>query len=404
MTEGSVVYRSPDKDDHAEMIYSLVAMHFGEGIDRACRNGRIANSHLDWNLSQIALMGDKLVGYWGAYDIQMRIGSARVRTAGINLPVTHPDYRGRGLMPEMISRSMKIAREDGYGLSVINKTHAYFFRFGYVLAWPETNFTVKTEDLPEGSPCLHVEEVNAYDLMSRDDLATIYNRDNETVTGTAVRPTYLRSKHLSRESEPGYLFTDEHHKPAGYLFDGPPKPGQMYCHSDSAGDVEERLRILRTLAERHGHKKVNFHRLPYTSDLAVRLRTLNCEVKVLYRNDGGYVIRVVDLATTLQGILGELSRRLKKSHLARWRGELLVRMEDQEAILAIDRTDVRVTADGTPTRHRVEGDQHIAQLLIGTYAPRETVLASGISLSGDAGDLVEVLFPHQWPQMPNQDL
>ena len=306
-------------------------------------------------------------------------------------------------MPETIAHSMQVARESGYGLSVINMTHAYCFRFGYVFAWPETHFTVKTEELPDGAPNFSVEEVNAYDLMGRDDLAEIYNRDNDTVTGTAVRPTYLRSKHPGQESEPGYLFTDEHGEVAGYLFDGPPKPGQMYCHSDSAGDAEERLKVLGMLARRHGQKNVNFHRLPFQSDLAGLLRRLNCEMKVLYRRDGGYLIRIIDLATTLEAMKGELSRRLSRSHLAGWQGELLVRADDDEAALLIDRSEVNVI-EGSSTLHRVEGDQHIAQLLVGTYPPLEIVRASGISLSGEAEGLVEALFPEQWPQMPNGDL
>jgi hypothetical protein len=36
----------------------------------------------------------------------MRIGTARVRTAGVNLPITHPEYRGRGLMAQAFARSL----------------------------------------------------------------------------------------------------------------------------------------------------------------------------------------------------------------------------------------------------------------------------------------------------------
>jgi hypothetical protein len=223
------------------------------------------------------------------------------------------------------------------------------------------------------------------------------------VTGTAVRPTYLRSKEAAGSAERGYLFTDNDGKAAGYLFDGPPVRGELYCHTDSAGDALERLKILAMLARRHGCEGVHFHRLPFASDLAAQLRRLSCDLDVHYRNDGGYMIRIIDLETTLTAMAGELSRRLERSHLSGWRGELLVRAEGQQVTLTIDRATVRV-GSGKATPHQVEGGPHVAQLLVGTFAPRETAQAGGIALSGEAGELVEVLFPHQWPQMPNEDL
>ena len=235
-------------------------------------------------------------------------------------------------------------------------------------------------------------------------------RENATVTGTAVRPTYRRSKHPIGDSAPGYVLTDGQGGVAGYLFDAPPdEPGERYWHDDSAGDSEQRLRILGMLARRHGCEGVCFHRLPFTSDLAAHLWRLDCTVTMEYRNDGGYLVRIVDLASTLRAMTGELADRLAKSHLAGWRGELLVRAGDQEAVLVIEGSRVRVRRQaGRPgkagTAHRLEGDQHVAQLLVGTYPPLETVAAGGIALGGEARALVEVLFPPQYPQMPNEDL
>jgi predicted acetyltransferase len=107
-----LIYRAPDPATYAEAIDALLVTHW-EGIDVSCRNGRIAHSHLDWEVSRIALMGGQLMAYWGVYDLQMRIGAARVRTAGINLPMTHPEYRRRGLMPQAFAHSLAAMREHG---------------------------------------------------------------------------------------------------------------------------------------------------------------------------------------------------------------------------------------------------------------------------------------------------
>jgi GNAT superfamily N-acetyltransferase len=416
---GGVEFRAPNPAEHAEAIYALLATHW-EGIDAVCRNGRIAHSHLDWEVSRIALIGGRLVAYWGVYDLQMRVGRARVRTAGINLPVTHPELRGRGLMPQVIAHSLAAKRARGYGLSVINNTHAYFTRFGYVFAWPQTHFYVKTEDLPAEPPTLHLVEANGYELMGRADLAEIYNRQNACVTGTAVRPTYRRSKHPMGDFALGYLLVDDEDRAVGYFLDGPPEePGERYWHDDSAGDTEQRLRVLGMLARYYDCEGVFFHRLPYTSELAAHLRRMDCEMTVEYRSESGYLIGIVDLVTTLRAMAGELSRRLARSHLAEWCGELLIEADGvgcgvgrgigggadrkERAVLCIERSEVHV-GTRSQTAHRLEGDGHVAQLLVGTYPPLEVVRGAGLALSGEAQELVQVLFPHQHPQMPNEDL
>jgi predicted N-acetyltransferase YhbS len=400
-----VRFCSPNRADHAEAIYALLNTHW-TGIDVSCRYGRIAHSHLDWDVSRVALTSDgQLVAYWGVYDLQMRVGTARVRTAGINLPVTDPDWRGRGLMSQAVLRSLAATRAHGYGLSVINNTHAYFCRFGFVFAWPQTNFYVKTEDMPAEPPSVHLVETNAYELMGRADLAGIYNRQNATVTGTAVRPTYRRGKHPMGEYAPAYLLTDDGGRAVGYLLDPPPdEPGERYWHDDSAGDTVQRLRALGMLARRHACEGVYFARLPYTSELATHLRRMNCDMTVEYRSESGYLIRIVDLAATLRAMAGELGRRLSRSHLAGWRGELLIEAGEERAVLDIERSEVRVGTQRSRTAHRVAGDQHVAQLLVGSYPPLEVVHGAGLSLSGEAEELVHALFPHQHPQMPNEAL
>ena len=76
---------------------------------------------------------------------------------------------------------------------------------------------------------------------------------------------------------------------------------------------------------------------------------------------------------------------------------------EQEITLTIKDSKVEVTA-AKETGHTIRGGQEIAQLFIGTDPPHEVARMNGIDLSGDAGQLIDVLFPAQDPQMRNQDL
>ncbi|MCB0123422.1 MAG: hypothetical protein KDE58_14305, partial [Caldilineaceae bacterium] len=95
------------------------------------------------------------------------------------------------------------------------------------------------------------------------------------------------------------------------------------------------------------------------------------------------------------------------SPYATWQGNLLLVLEEngstEDVLLAINNGVVTVAPVGE-TDHVIRGGQALAQLIVGSEAPAEIVEMTGIEVSGDAGKLLPVLFPAQWPQMGNQGL
>jgi hypothetical protein len=110
------------------------------------------------------------------------------------------------------------------------------------------------------------------------------------------------------------------------------------------------------------------------------------------------MIRTLNLRSTLGKLTRELSRRLKRSHMAAWRGEVLVADPREKVTLAINRSTVSV-APARKSKHSIRGGEHIAQLIIGSDEPGEIVEAAGIKVTGDARKLIEVLFPNQHPRL-----
>src|SRR5262245_21616620 len=389
---------APEPAVHAEALFELLNLEW-QGIDPILRAGRINHSHYDWNTSQIGLLGERLVTHFGVYDISMRIGSARARVAGVNLVATHPDERRRNLMTQTGHAAVAAMRAQGYDLSVIcNGTERYYGRFGYVLGWPEHDFVVQTADLPNEP--LGFEPLKCA-TEQRADFAALYNCENASVTGTAVRPTFPHGKQPGNGR--GLYWFDEHGDTAGYIFFDVHEPSNTLWHDDSAGDVEQRLRLLGTLARQLDCAQVRCERLAYRSTLGRRLRKLNCRAEAKYIQGGGWMMKVIDLGTLLEKLAPELERRLAGSPLAAWRGDLLVIGDDQQAMLTIDSGRVRV---GPPrdSRHILRAGAALAQLVVGTDAPDELVATSQIELDGDAGLLLPALFPAQNPQMSNDDL
>ncbi len=388
----------PDPVAQGDALFALLDLEW-TGIDESLRAGQILHSHYDWNTARVGLLGERLVTHFGVYDITMRVGVARVRVAGVNLVATHPAERGRGLMTQTGLAAVAAMRTQGYDLSVVcNATERYYGRFGYVLGWPEHDFVIQTADLPD--------EPLGFELCEcateqRADFAAIYNRENETVTGTAVRPTFPHGKHPGNGR--GLYWTDERGATAGYMFFDVHEPSSTLWHDDSAGDVEQRLRLFGALARRLGCAQMRCERLAYRSLLGRRLRRLNCRAEAKYVQGGGWMVQVVNLRPLLEKLAPELERRLAGSCLAGWRGDLLVMGDDEQATLAIDHGRVHV-APPRESPHVLRAGPALAQLVVGTDAPDELAATVPIELSGDAGRLLPALFPAQNPQMSNDDL
>jgi hypothetical protein len=172
--------------------------------------------------------------------------------------------------------------------------------------------------------------------------------------------------------------------------------------SDHGGDVEQVLRAVARIGKQRGHKEVRFPGLPYESGLCKRLRRGNCCAETEFRRCGGAMINTLNLHSVLRKVSPELSRRLKRSHLADWRGKLLIADSRQSVLLVI--ADSRVDISGPErTKHSIRGGEEIAQLIIGTDEPEETIEAGRMRVRGDARKLARVLFPNQHPMLAPWD-
>lgn len=402
---------APDKTNHSEGIYKLLDKRWN-AIGRQCRAGRIAHSHYDWRTSRVGTMDGEVVAHAGIYDLSMRIGSATVRTGGINLPTVHPDFRDERFYTETLQAALDALYAHGYDMSCTRTEPLdHFASFGYVLAWPdEETYYIDTEHLPEAAPEIELEEVHVNVIHGRRDLAELHNRWHDGLTGTTVRPTYRKGKCPPEDDDPwtAYIFKDKTGRTVGYLYDGPNKKeehnGRELRHTDSAGDPGMVLRVVGQLARQYDAPRAAFVRLPWHSALAQRVRQLPHLYQVKNHNGRtGNQIRIINLETTLSKIAPELSRRLRKSNLRDFMGTFRISIPDQSAILSIDNSEVSVQPGGKAD-HTIESGHEFAQIIIGKEAPDEIAERSGMLLSGDAAALMDVLFPAQHPQMPNEDL
>lgn len=394
---------APDRTQHTEPIFEVLGKQWPHANVREAY-GRITESHYDWTTARIGVLDGQAVTHFGVYDITMRIGAARVRTAGVQLVTTDPQHRDQGLMTETAQAALDAMRANGYNMSVVLRANddSLYKQLGYVFAWPETSFTISVADLPTAPASIPLQEITpAY----RADLAEIYNRENEFVTGTAVRPTFRQTKVPGAPHEHLWVWADAQGQPLGYVQGGPGaslRYPNTFWHTDSAGDPTTRLQIIRVLAQQFDCEVVFFDRQPVRGPLGRALRGLNSTLETRYRARGGWLIRIINLRATMEKLAPELSHRLALSHMAGWRGALRVEGDADAVTLHIAAGQITV-GDACDSPHAVAAGPELAQLLVGTDEPAE-IVAAGMQLHGDAAALVAALFPTQNPQMCNEDL
>ena len=392
-------FRAPDKRKDADELFDLLGKVFsGAGYYRfrdECREHYVNHSHYDWNASRVGMLAGRIVTHYGVWGYRMRIGTARVRVGGIGAVATDGDFRKRGFMRRTIQATFDAMHECGYDMTMLFGLRNFYHKFGYVRAWPAREYVVRVEDLPTERPQIKPRKLRSF---ARDDLAALYNREYARLTGTAVRPTYRSS--VRRKDWEHYGWADARGRTVGYVTCHR-RHDKLWCY-ETCGDVEQALRVLGTLARRWGYREMRFHSVHNDHPLVKRLRRGTCSAETHYHTSGGAMIRTIKLKSALRRMQRELSRRLKRSPLAGWRGKLLVADAREKALLAVNRGRVSVVPPAK-TRHAIRGGEEIVQLLIGTDEPEETIESAGIRLTGEARELVKVLFPAQHPMLSPWD-
>jgi GNAT superfamily N-acetyltransferase len=397
-----LTFAPPDRRRRQE-LYDFIAKVFSGGRgyfgfrDYLTKGGYIEDSLYDWSASRVGLLDGRMVTHVGVWDYRMRIGAARVRSGGLGVVATHGDFRKQGLMALTMDATVQAMRQAGYDVSVLFGISDFYHRFGYTRAWNEVSWTVKVEDLPKDPPVGPVRHMAL--RQRRADLEALYNRHYAAVTGTAVRPTYARRPTCKIT---GWLWCHASGMPAGYVaVQNWPEAPEVVEH---AGQAQQVLHVLGRQCRQYRIKELKFVGLPWDGELAGRLRKGNVRLAVEYARCGGAMIRVINLASILAKLCGELSRRLRASGQKGWAGRLRIQMPREAADLICRQGRIGTVSPSGKADHAIRGGWEVAQLLIGAGDPLEIADSHGIVTTGQARRLLPLLFADQHPVMCRWDL
>ena len=175
----------------------------------------------------------------------------------------------------------------------------------------------------------------------------------------------------------------------------------MQC-LEAGGDSQQGLALLGDLFKQGEYETLTFFTLPHQHPILRFLRRGACVVEDRYFHNTGWRVRIVNLQSTLQKIRPLLESRLRASGLADWRGELFIDTGEHHAALKIDAGSVQVLG-GTGGKHKIQGGADIARFLIGSDEPDEIIQQTDMVCTGEAANLINVLFPNLQPMMSHWD-
>jgi predicted N-acetyltransferase YhbS len=377
--------RSPSPSEHMETLAEIFAKTFTDYWPRRAYvlDGYIKESNYDWEASRIGIVDDEVATHFGVWDFTMRVGISRLRIAGIGAVATLETHRKKGLMAETAADCVAGLADAGYDASLLFGIPNFYHRFGYEVCFGNRSFVLETRDLKPAEASVETT------LFEGDvtELADLYNRENETVTGTYVRPTYRRNRKPRnfrvRTFDGGYLITSRN--------------GNRLQVADCAGRPELVVEAARSFAVQELCTEIEFALFPPRSVAGEYLQRLSHRVEASREASGGAMLLIVDLANTFEKLAAELSRRFARSAIAGYSGTIAVSTGEDEVRLVVDGGRVSVGAKSGPTSGTILARSGLARLIIGDGDPGRTAMQEGIELTGDARYLLPILFPDQEP-------
>lgn len=123
-----------------------------------------------------AFVDGRLATTFGAYPFRARLNGARVAVAGVTSVATLPEFRRRGLLRQVMTRSLGEQRDRGQSMAILwASLGAIYQRYGYGLASTHASYRIDPRDIRFNDPLGAAGRVRLMDANeARPRLESIY--------------------------------------------------------------------------------------------------------------------------------------------------------------------------------------------------------------------------------------
>ncbi|MBN1138807.1 MAG: GNAT family N-acetyltransferase [Anaerolineae bacterium] len=347
------------------------------------------------------LIDDQVVSWLWVIDYQMRIGAAQVRMAGIGGVNTDWRHRMKGHMRTLFEDTVHYMIAEGYDVSMLFGIEDFYTKFGYASCLPSHKQTVHTRDA-EGAPGSRDETTaHTWQPLEPQDMEAVlalYNRNNAARTGAIVR---------SKE--------DFHEFSKGTWWGTPPEAfvlkdqaGQVLAYavcdrSNKAVNVVEIESVnealfgtmMATFAGQAIEKRcgyITFY-LPPDHAFAEYAQRFGCKWEVECPKNGGGMMRILNLQSTLNKIRPELQRRIAAAALQAPGRSLGIETDIGVVEFTIESGKLELDFQPSAASDVHLSQDKLTQMLVGYRRPRDVLNDPAVRARAGALPWLEALFP-----------
>ena len=353
------------------------------------------------------LIDGEVVAWLSVIDYQMRIGSARVRMAGIGGVETHHNHRMKGLMRILFEDTVRYMTSAGYDVSLLFGIPNFYTKFGYATCLPACQVMIATRNAElaqADAPACRARPMQPDDLPF---IIELYERQNAgrscSVARTAEHFTHFpKGTHWGQPAE-AVVFEDQAGRRMGYAaWD---KTNERVSVVEAEADEDRYFGALLTefarqaVAKRCGH--ITLH-LPPDHPFADYLQRFGCEWTITCPRHADGMMRLINQAALFSKLQPELERRVRAAHLPT---PLDVSIITELGALRLreigDRLALEDNTDA-PASITLSQDK-LAQLMAGYRPARDVLNDAGAQATGNVLPQLDALFPRGWPHLWHAD-
>lgn len=325
--------------------------------------------------------------------LTLRIGAARVRLGGIGDVFTSRKHRKKGYSRRVLAHCLEVMTGDGNDLSMLFGIPDYYHKFGFRTSLSDYRIELPGRHVVDGPLDLAVRKLprsrhaEILPLYARGVRARGFGIERPRATwtgyrrGAAFRQKPLVAAFYRRERMVGYLQYDDDRKAV--------RVGELWA------DAPAIIRQMATWLGRQCRRKV-CERIEFLLPPDHPAGRMAAEVGATFtrttHSNGGGMMRILNLGSTLAALVPELARRWAASPMADSGLDLSLATDIGTAEIALP-----ARAAGGPTRRgRVRLPQdRLVQLLVGTLPVADVAAADGTGIPRKLLPALEVLFPER---------
>ena len=344
------------------------------------------------------------VSWLTVIDFPMRIGSARVRIAGIAGVGTDSNFRMRGYSRRVIEDTLDYMRNEGYDMSALFGIRDYYHRFGYAVCLPSVRFTIHTRNAEAAGEYADQYTIRNFTPKDNAKLIELHNNANNVRTGTLVRTSeYFNG--IPKGSTWGLTADTIGVENASGDFVG----YAAYDHTDEKVDVVEveasdpkaYAVLLAEFARLAVERRVEMIQLlmPLDCAFAEYCTRYGCKATVQYPKCSDGMMRIMNQDALFTKISDELGTRLSNSALRSFAGKITLKTDLGSTTLAIEDSQVAVEPGNGSEPDITLPQSKLTQIVIGYRSAIDLMSENDVEIRQESIPILNALFPRDNPYM-----